>query len=602
MGHQPTRRTVRSAASVAMAAAALLGAGLPAATQAHAADPGRYLFVDAPDSVTVLPRTPAAGPGDTFKSLQVTVSSEDDAALQGTRLTVDARGLAGKAELQLPAGCTFTGTTRLLASCTSGHAAAEQQFLLGIRAAQGATAGTAGTIRYTATADGAAQDAADETVTAVKVASGPDLAVPVLAKTTRLAPGGTVTVPTEVGNVGDQDAKGLILIASVPGGFRLAGSHRNCRYGVTEPGTFDLGNTVLCRFDTTTLPVGATYRLSEPLTVTAAKDAGTGFLAYAFDVAGGEIDGLHLTGGTPGTGPELTLAPAPGAGARTSVKDIDSSNNVAVTTLDTGQRTDLAVRKVSVSGTVGRPLPLTLTVRNQGNAAVQPLPVASLGLPGATPPTASAMVMVELPAGVTVQRAPRYCTASPDGPVAAQPGALLRRLDAAQRPTAQLLGRLRTELARGRTAAAPYLCWVEGGLPVGGSASLTFTLKPTKALHQAVGSYEAMPFAEESKESNDQAAILISAAAATGGTGSAGGTGSTGTTGTAGSAGSTGGATTGGNTPGPQSSGGSAATGGTGGGSLASTGSSGTGLLAGVGAAALVAGAGVVLVARRRRA
>ncbi|WP_377269964.1 LPXTG cell wall anchor domain-containing protein [Peterkaempfera sp. SMS 1(5)a] len=580
MGHQPTRRVARSAASVATAALTLLTAGLFTAVPAHAAAPGSYLFVDAPDSVTVLPRTAAAGPGDTFRPFALAVADEEGGPLRNVVVTVDASALAGKAELQLPAGCTFTDTAHLRVSCTAARAADEADFRLGVRAVQGAPVGASGTVRYTAAADGAVQEP-DSVTTEVAVGSGPDLAVKQLPSTTRVAPGGSTAVPAEVANIGDQDAKGLVMIAETQSGFRLSGNYRNCRYGVNDGASVG-GSAVLCRFDSTTLPAGATYRLSEPLTVAAGKDVGSGFLGYVFDVAGGEIDGSRVTGGTPGTGPELTLAPVPGT--RSAAKDIDFDNNTAVTILDTGLRTDLAVAPVAVSGTVGKPLALDLTVRNVGTAAAQPVGTAGLQVlsPGEVPSSASALVLVSLPAGVAVQRAPRYCAPVQDVPVPAGSGEM------AQRFTSRLRDRLHGALTRAQ-GAPQYLCWLAGKLPAGGSASLAFTVKPGRALDGVRGQYMALSLSLDDNGSNDLALIRLSAKGAT-------------------ATGSTGSGSTGGGSPAPQTAGGTS-TGGTsaggsttGGAALAATGSSGTGLLAGAGAVAVVAGAGAVLAVRRRRA
>ncbi|WP_055590370.1 LPXTG cell wall anchor domain-containing protein [Peterkaempfera griseoplana] len=588
MGHQPTRRIVRSVAPAAAAALALLAAGVLSAAPAHAEGRHKYMYLEIPEAVTVLPRTAATG--DAFKPLVVSVTDDEGLPLSNLVATVDASALAGKAELQLPAGCSFTDAAHLRASCTAAKAASKTDFRLGIRAAQGATAGAHGAIHYTATADDATleTDPLDPSATQVTVASGPDLAVRQLPTETKIVPGGSVTVPAQVANIGDQDAKGLVMIAELENGFRLSGNYRNCRYGVG--GAESVGGTaVLCRFDSTTLPVGATFQLSAPLTVSAAKDAATGFLAYAFDVAGGQIDGSRVTGGTPGTGPELTLSPVPGT--RAAVKDIDFSDNTATTTLDTGLRTDLAVSPVSVSGTVGKPLALGLTVRNVGTAAAQPFGTGGFQPPsGEVPASVSALALVGLPAGVEVQQAPRYCTPEPDFTVPAGAGAMAQRFT----------GRLREQLRSARTRAqgAPsYLCWVGGKLASGASRQLEFTVKPKRTLHRASGLFAVMALSVDSNEANDMAWIRITAEAAAGGS-----------TVPVGS--------TGGSTPAPQTTGGTSAgspsptapaTGGSAGGSvsggsLAATGSSGTGLLAGAGAVAVVAGAAVVLAVRRRRA
>jgi LPXTG-motif cell wall-anchored protein len=599
MGNQRIRRAVRPAVSI-LAATLLAGSGALAAAPAFAADPGKtaggFFYVDTPQSVTVLPRAAAGGPGDKYRAFLVRAENDsyDDTGIRNLRLAVDARGLAGKAELQLPAGCAFTDTARLLATCTASAFADEVSFALGVRALPGVTADATGTIKYTATADNAVMTVGFRLTTKVAVGSGPDLAVPQpVGGTQKLAPGASTTFPGTVGNLGDQAADGVVLVVEVTPGFHLSGSYRNCRYGVTKTGgvVSSMGGTVvLCRFEQAAIAPGASYQLSAPFTVSADKDAAYGYFVHTYDVIGGEIDSSGVTGGTAGTGGELTLVPQ--GGLRSTVKEIDFSNNGSIVRLDTGQSADLAAVGTTASGTVGKPLDLALGIRNVGTAGLYPVN-DSTDTP--EPFWFSAMAAFSPPAGVTVERVPESCQTvggSDSELLGSTP--LGKSLSKAHRK--QLADSLIDGLGRGRTRSEAltgpiYLCVITDEIiPVGGTIPLTFGVKPVKPLVKAEGSLVVATMNVDADPSNDEAAVLVSASTDTGSTGGPTAPTASPTPPAGGSTGSG----SGGNDPSGQ---------GAGGGELADTGSSGTGVMVGVGGVAVLLGAGAVFtVSRRRRA
>jgi LPXTG-motif cell wall-anchored protein len=594
MGHQRIRRAVRPAVSI-LAATLLSAAGALAAAPAFADGAGDtgdgYFFLDAPESVTVLPRAAADGPGDKYRAFLVSAynDSYDDTRIRNLRLAVDGRSLAGKAELQLPAGCAFTDTARLQATCTASVLTDEVSFALGIRALPGVAADATGVIKYSATADNAV-DEDSQAATKVTIGSGADLAVPQPAGgIQKIAPGGSTAFPGTVGNLGDRATNGVVMVVEVPSGFHLAGSYRNCRYGVTDSeGTMNPGGTVvLCRFEQAAIAPGASYQLSAPLTVSAAKDAPAGYFIHGYDVTGGEIDHWGLTGGTPGTGGELALVPQ--GGLRSTVKEIDFDNNGSVVRLDTGQSADLAAVGATASGTVGKPLDLTLAVRNLGNAAAEPVNAGD----SAHPFEVSALVAFIPPAGVTVEQAPKSCEAVAGGPELLGSTTLGKSLSKAQRThlTGSLKGRLSNGLTRGESINGQlYFCPITGRVPVGGKVSFTFRVKPVKPLVKAEGYTMVMSLAGDGDSSNDEALVLVSASTDTGSTGGPTAPTASPTPPADGSTGSG----SGGNDPSGQ---------GAGGGELADTGSSGTGVMVGVGGVAVLLGAGAVFtVSRRRRA
>ncbi|MDH6220287.1 hypothetical protein [Streptomyces pseudovenezuelae] len=244
-----------------------------------------------------------------------------------------------------------------------------------------------------------------------------------------------------------------------------------------------------------------------------------------------------------GTPPVTGTAPAvklveSQAGAEGSVRVVD----VPVTSVNTA---DFQVTGAALKGSVGETLPMKVEFTNAGPAWV----MTKLGEP-------SARIMVAPPAGTSVVKAPGFC----------------------------------------RAKGEAYDCGTsERALYEDGRETYDFKLKIDKRVAHAKGSVvlgtEARP--SDPDKTNDQADITLDV---TGG-------GSTGSTGGSGNAGGSGGSAGGSSSTGGDGT--TTTTGGAGttstGGSLAETGSSAL-PITGMAAAAVVTGAGVLVIMRRRRA
>jgi hypothetical protein len=380
MPHPRMSRAIRFGA--AAAATALISVGFAGLT-AQAAAPQNLFLLAAPDAQTILPQS-AVPEGSAFRTVSPSVMSEGG-TVSGLTITVDASSLVGIAELSLPAQCSYTDQAELKARCAVGTVSGLDigSVKLGIRALAGAAASAKGKIVFGATAANAVLDTeggVDDT-TPVTVGDGADLAVQQLGALT-VRPGGSTAFTPQVSNLGDRDSDGVVMFVgaeelSAASGFGIGGNYSNCEYGVGDQGdTGEADTGVLCRFDSTVIHPGETLVPSVPVSVNATRTATQGTVVYGFDVTGGALD-TQTTHGRRGTGPALTLVPAPAAGR--SVKspgntDIDYDNNVAYSPISTGRVDDVAALGAQVSGVVGRSLPITLGVRNVGTTPTTSVP------------------------------------------------------------------------------------------------------------------------------------------------------------------------------------------------------------------------------------
>ncbi|MFE2531047.1 hypothetical protein [Streptomyces sp. NPDC059371] len=351
-------------------------------------------------------------------------------------------------------------------------------------------------------------------------------------------PGNTFDVPVTVGNKGTEAAEKVWVSYGVTRGLDFAEIPSNCR--VQHVRSYDeMPERWIAACEfDQAVAPGAVYTTDKPIRVKVLDRA----LNEELRARVGDADpGVDENGYPPvtGTAPALKLVEGQ-AGGEGSARVVD----VPVTAVNTA---DYQVTGAALKGRVGDTVTMKATFTNAGPAWVQP-----------RPGDRSVSVVITLPAGTSVVKRGQFCK------------------------------------AKGKT----YVCGMRS-LDEGRGETYTFELKIDERVAGARGSValstEPRPFDHD--KANDKADITLDVTGG-GSTGSTGGsTGSTGSS-TSGSGGTTGGSTSG-------SAGGSSSTGGNGsatnGGNLAETGSS-TLPITGAAAAALVTGAGTLLVVRRRRA
>lgn len=382
----------------------------------------------------------------------------------------------------------------------------------------------------------------------------PDLVVGGPAPVSGLKPGDGVDVSATVANKGTAAAEKVWVAYSVTRGLDFAQVPSNCQVQHVRPyDEMPERWTAVCAFDQAVEP-GAVYTTDRPLRVTALDRALNDELRLRVESAdpGADDNGSDPV---PGTASPVKLVAAQGGGVG-SARIVD----VPVTTVNTA---DYRVTGAALRGSVGDTVTMKVKFTNAGPAWVWPREGDE-----------AVRVVVTPPAGTSVVRRGTFCRAE-DG---------------------------------------AYVCGMRS-LYEGSGETYTFVLRIDKRVRGAKGSIalstEARPF--DPDKADDQADITLDVAGGGsdgpgGSSGSAGGSegavgGSDGSAG--GSSGSAGGSTgaSGDASDGGSSStvtGGTANSGTTTGGNLAETGSSAL-PAAGVAAAAVATGAGVLLVQRRRR-
>ncbi|MFD4557688.1 hypothetical protein ACFWP5_25755 [Streptomyces sp. NPDC058469] len=288
------------------------------------------------------------------------------------RLTVDASGLAGVAEVAWPDNCTpeDSGT---VAVCDTGDVPIRYsaQVRLKVRAVAGAAIGAQGAVKYSAEATGGPDGtlvALRSDDTTVTVGSGVDLGISAPQDATGVEPGTSLTAPYAITNTGNETAHGFSLSMWATYGLDITTRYPQCTY--TEP---DVNGTLMpmtyatCSFDTDVAP-GATVELPEPLLLAVTSRA----LYDRFD------DDVEPLG---------------------DVTDLDSSDNSRSWHINADNTADFAVYGTEASGAAGDTVTSGFRFANHGPAWAGDV---SAGDPITT-------IDFYLPEGTTATSVPKTC-------------------------------------------------------------------------------------------------------------------------------------------------------------------------------------------------
>ncbi|MGW0859570.1 hypothetical protein [Streptomyces sp. NPDC002690] len=289
------------------------------------------------------------------------------------RLTVDASGLTGVADVTWPDNCAPTGATAVCDIPTVPVTGRDYQpqVLLTVRAADGAGAGTQGTVTYGATAtggpDGTLTAPQESFSTTVTVGSGPDLALDPVADIEGAQPGAELTIPFRVTNHGNENANGFGVTLYTSYGLTDPTPYDACDYTTSDGDEYAPSGYVNCTFDQVLAP-GESFELPEPLTVQLASHA---------------------------LNERLDIDVEPGG-----VQDLDSANNYAIVQIGAENTADFSVTGDAISGAAGETVTADLTFENHGPAWVGNL--------GSGDPAAKVRLIV--PEGTTVTDVPSDCS------------------------------------------------------------------------------------------------------------------------------------------------------------------------------------------------
>ncbi|MFH9754207.1 LAETG motif-containing sortase-dependent surface protein [Streptomyces griseus] len=390
----------------------------------------------------------------------------------------------------------------------------------------------------------------------------PDLGVGTIAPIKGVQAGSAFSTPLTFLNKGTEEVPVSYVTYAVSPGLQADETYKNCSY-YTIPSHDEIPDeqVAACKIDQPLKP-GVVYGTEKPLSLKALDSALNDDLRVTIGVTEPDPDSGD-TGAdepVPGTGDPLTLVEKGPATDADRANHPESAASADVTAANTA---DFALTGAELKGEVGDKVTATVKFANKGPARVQ-----------GTIDQSVTTVDVRIPKGTSVVKAHGYCDAVTE-----------------------------THYRCGTSQS-----WVD----VNGGESYDFVLRIDKAVGRTTGEVSfggpERPF--DRNAANDTAQIVIDTGKGSDTSGSSGSSGSTG--GTGGSSSTGGSDTTGGTsgTGGSGSSGGSAGTGGstTGGatpqtgGNLAATGSDSTAPLAGMAAAAVAAGGGIVWAVRRRSA
>ncbi|MET9173483.1 hypothetical protein ABZX64_20835 [Streptomyces misionensis] len=364
------RRALRLGACTTLAAG-LVTLGLATAPAFAATEPETdQLWITAPYEPT-LPLGIDGGTPPT-RTLDVRLNHDNDHfTVTDGRLTVDASGLAGVAEITWPDNCTPSGAT---AVCdvpevpVTGNTGGEVH--LEVRAADGAAAGARGRITFEATATGgpdgtltAPQDSFDTTVT---IASGPDLGLTTGGAVKDAQPGSTQTLPFTLTNHGNETAHGFTVTMTASYGVRYLSTYDSCVYTTSSGDEYAPMSYATCTFHQDLAP-GASFELPEPLRVELTPHA----LQERVDISAQPIGATDLGG----------------------------YDDYAVLAIGADNTADFSATGAAVTGAAGETVTAALTFRNNGPAW--------LGNLGSGDPVADVRLIV--PAGTTVTGVPEDC-------------------------------------------------------------------------------------------------------------------------------------------------------------------------------------------------
>ncbi|MFI1222129.1 MULTISPECIES: LAETG motif-containing sortase-dependent surface protein [unclassified Streptomyces] len=387
----------------------------------------------------------------------------------------------------------------------------------------------------------------------------PDLGVGTIAPIKGVQPGAAFSTPLTFLNKGTEAVPVSYVTYAVSPGLKADEMHKNCSY-YTIPSYDEMpdAHVAACRIDQPLAP-GVVYRTEKPLSLKALDSALYDNLRVTIGVTEPDPDAGDSGSTDPvqGTGDPLTLVEGDPATDADRENHPESDASADVTAANTA---DFALTGAELKGEVGDKVTATVKFANKGPARVQ-----------GTIDQSVATVDVHIPKGTSVVKAHGYCDAV-----------------------------TKTHYRCGTSQS-----WVD----VDGGESYPFVLRIDKAVGPTTGevSFGGADRPFDRNAANDTAQIVLDTGKGSDTSGSSGSTGgSSSTGGGSGTTGSTGG------TGGSGASGGSADTGGSatggvtpqtaGSGNLAATGSDSTVPLAGMAAAAVAAGGGIVWAMRRRSA
>ncbi|MFJ8349184.1 hypothetical protein ACIQ9J_23045 [Streptomyces sp. NPDC094153] len=328
------RRVLRLGACTTLAAG-LVALGLTTAPAFAETEPETdQLWITAPYE----PNLPLGIDGGTplTRTLDVRLNHDNDHfKVTDGRLTVNASGIAGVAEITWPDNCTPSGASAVCDVSevpATGNTGGEVH--LKVRAADGAAVGARGRITFKATATGGLNGTLTARgSTTVTVASGPDLGLTAGGDIEHARPGSTQTLPFTLTNHGNETAHGFTIRAMASYGVRYLNRYDDCVYTTSSGDEYAPMSYATCTFDQDLAP-GASFQLPEPLRIALTQHA----LQERVDISAEPVGATDLGG----------------------------YDDYVALQIGADNTADFSVTDASVTGAAGETVTASLTFRNNG--------------------------------------------------------------------------------------------------------------------------------------------------------------------------------------------------------------------------------------------
>jgi hypothetical protein len=338
---------------------------LAGATTAFAAD---NLNINFGEYGLTLPR---ALPGPVgARVLHVEVAHDLAGHVPSATLTVDTSGVAGVADVTWPKQCTHTGAT---GTCKVDHVddlegpqSLPTYMGFGLTAAAGAKDGAQGSIKFGATAPGVDSTA---TTADISVGDGTDMVIHQLTPVDHAKVGSTVPAHIAWANLGNTTAPSTVLTLQTMAGLDFTQRFSNCAY--SKPAGAGKVVTAVCTIDTPLRP-GDALQLSPDLKMKVTSQAWYTMMTAQVlpPTEQNKASRSAAQAGTPGNGPRLTATPIAASRITPQVKNINESDSYTELVVHADNHAHYSAIGANVHADKGATVPVTVGLRNSGPALI----------------------------------------------------------------------------------------------------------------------------------------------------------------------------------------------------------------------------------------
>jgi hypothetical protein len=308
------------------------------------------------------------GPAGT-RVLHVEVTHDLAGHVPQATLTVDASGLAGVATVTWPQQCTHTGTT---GTCTIDHVddlESPQSVPSYLGLGLTAAAGAKDGAQGSISFKATAPGLSPTDTTAdISVGDGTDMVIRQLTPVDHAKVGSTVPARIAWANTGNATAPSTVLTLQTMAGLDFTQRFSNCTYG--KPAGPGKVITAVCTIDTPLAP-GNALQLSPDLKMKVTSLAWYTMMTAQVLPPAEQSKAAHAAGtGTRGNGPLLTATPVAASRIAPQVKNINPDDSYTELVVHADNHAHYSAIGASVHAVKGATVPVTVGMGNSGPALI----------------------------------------------------------------------------------------------------------------------------------------------------------------------------------------------------------------------------------------